>query len=70
MSALRIEIEDRGQDFLSFTLRNGMIEDANMQGFVWNGKKVANKRIVRGSIIRFSDGNALNYPVVKTTRIK
>lgn len=61
--AVRVYLEDHGQDLLRFTLRNWVIEDANAQGFVWNGKAVINRNIKPGDIIKFVQGGELRYPV-------
>jgi hypothetical protein len=60
---IRVYLEDHGQDFLRFTLVDGVISDANLQGSVWNGRIVRNRNLKPGSIIEFEDGNALKYPV-------
>ena len=61
--AERIYLEDHQQDFLRFTLRDGVIEDANLQGWLWNGKRVVNTNIKPGDFIEFEGGITLNYPV-------
>ena len=60
---IRVYLKDHGQDFLRFTLVDSVIHDANLQGRVWNGRKVINKNIKPGDIIEFEDGNTLKYPV-------
>jgi hypothetical protein len=61
--AVRVYLEDHGQDFTRFTLRNRIIEDADMQGTIWNGRHVANPDLKPGDLIEFADGTTFNYPV-------
>ena len=61
--AVRVYLEDHHQDFLSFTLRDRKIEDSNMQGYIWNGRRVMNTNIKPGDRIELEDGVTLKYPV-------
>jgi hypothetical protein len=72
MTPLRIHLEDHGQDFHTFTLRDGKICEANLQGWCWNGARVLNETIGTGTILRLADDRfnhgqggelALRYPV-------
>lgn len=65
---LRIHLEDHHQDFLSFTLNDGVIEGSNMQGQIWDGKRVVNENIKPGDSIEFDDGMVLRY-AVKTVSV-
>lgn len=55
MTALRIHLENRGQRFHTFTLRDGLICDANAEGWLWNGSRVVNDTIGTGTILRLTD---------------
>lgn len=63
-----VALEDHGQDFLEFDVKDGCIVDTRpFQGWVWNGKRVADKLIYPGLRLDLvaSDGVTmrLRYPV-------
>jgi hypothetical protein len=72
MTALRIHLEDHGQSLHTFTLRDGRLSEANLEGWIWNGARVLNDLVNPGTILRladerFGDGAGgelqLRYPV-------
>lgn len=63
----KLELEDRGQDFLWFIVDKEKIVDAGpFQGWFWIGQKILPpKKWRKGSRVTFIDGKTLNYPVVR-----
>lgn len=60
----RIYLEDQGQDFLSFTLTDeNRIADANLQGWVWNGRKITNTPLHAGDKIQLEGGDIIRHPI-------
>lgn len=55
MTALRIHLENHGQRFHTFTLRDGVICDANAESWIWNGARVLNRTIAAGTILQVTD---------------
>lgn len=65
---MTVEMEDHGQDFLEFDIRDGrIVETRPFQGFVWNGRAVLNEAIEVGDriVIQRAQDNPrfINYPV-------
>lgn len=68
IDGMTVALEDCGQDFLEFDIKDGRIVATRpCQGWVWNGKEVANKQIHPGRPIYLkTDGEEnlrLNYLV-------
>ena len=62
--AVRVFLEDHGQDFLRCTIREGVTEDAGAFGGWLEGKTVVNWQNLRpGDKLKFEDGSELRYPV-------
>ena len=73
--AITVELEDHGQDFLYFDIKNGKIVDTRpWQSFVWNGRTVLNPNIAKGERILFEDDHGrtltLNYKLIKVTKTR
>lgn len=65
MTALRIHLENHGQRFHTFTLRDGVICEANAQSWIWNGARVLNRTIASGTILQLTDatGSGVVMPI-------
>ncbi|MDO9334186.1 MAG: hypothetical protein Q7T57_06675 [Dehalococcoidales bacterium] len=66
-----VELEDHGQDFLEWDLKDGVVVACRpFQGWVWNGTLVHNTVITPGAILRITmmrkgKKTTLKYPVAK-----
>lgn len=61
---ITLNLEDHGQDFYYFEVRDKTIIKAGpYQGWVWEGKKLVNDGFEPGTVLQFEDGRTLNYPV-------
>jgi len=67
VDGVTVVLEDHGQDFLEFDIRDGhIVETRPFQGDVWNGLRVLNGTLAQGDVIwlRMPWGETtLNYPV-------
>lgn len=70
---LTVEIEDHGQDFLRFHIKDQkIVETLPFQGAVWDGREVMNTTLSKGDVIYLKGAKpseiiALKY---KVTRIR
>lgn len=67
-NAVRLDLEDHGQDFTYFVVKDGVIvETGPFQAWVWNGREVqpaaARDHFRPGDAILFKTGKTLNYRV-------
>lgn len=64
-----IHFRDDGQDFLEWTVDNGIVTDSDLQAWVWVGTKVLNKEVEPGCSlqVQFKSGTVgmLTHPVEK-----
>lgn len=69
IDGMTVILQDQGQDFLEFDIQLGrIIATRPAQGWVWNGRIVADDHIAIGDCIRiaFSEGiRSLLYPVTE-----
>lgn len=69
-NAVRLDLEDHGQDFTHFIVKDDVIVDCGpFQGWVWIGRKLEQAKWRKGSPVRFADGKQLNYRVTKATPV-
>jgi hypothetical protein len=66
----KITLQDHGQDFLRFVLRDGRIAEANLQGWIWDGREILNQHPKPGDLITFDDGRSLSYPIETVTELE
>lgn len=67
---VRLDLEDHGQDFLSFYVKDStIIGTTPFQGWIWNGRKLRASEFKAGDIVIFADGNTLKYPIEKVVPI-
>lgn len=67
---ITVHIEDHGQDFLEWDIKDGVVVDCRpFQGWLWNGTKVHNEEIKPGQYLIITPPGGqptqLLYPVEK-----
>lgn len=56
---MTVELEDRGQDFTEFDIKDGRIIDTRpCQGWMWNGRRVDNDSLAPGDSINLDGGSS------------
>jgi hypothetical protein len=71
---LTVYLEDHGQDFLEWDIKDGAVVDSRpYQAWVWNGTIVHNENIKRGDILNITSKigtrMTIKYPVVRVKRV-
>ncbi len=67
----KIDLEDKGQDFTTFYVENGVIIHVEpFQGWVWRGKQFTQTSFAAGDPLIFKDGPRLNYHVAAVKAIR
>jgi len=69
ISGVTVVLEDHGQDFLEFDIRDGrIVETRPFQGDIWNGSRVLNRTLATGGTLILQDDDetcvwSLRHPV-------
>ena len=70
---IKIELEDKGQDFLEWDISEydgKIIACRPFQGWLWNGKKLKLGSLKLKSRPVFQEGSRLNYKIIQITQKK
>lgn len=70
-AVVRLDLADRGQDFLWFIVHNGVIAKAGpFQNRIWSGKAVLNAEFIVGQQVELlieGERRFINYPIERVT---